>query len=376
MIKLETTYYNEVTLIPDSVFEKLGCHRSFYFEKAFLDAFAKANSFIEHRYLVITIAQEAQALVALQQLKIGLENPPKNLSLQNKLAQRLQASLSNKQATVAFFGNLFLSGNYGVWVKEEANKKAIYKRVAQEMKPLRTQKKASVFFIKDFTDQEIPHTLGMKQHQFQSLRVEPNMRLGLSWPDFETYKIALRSKYRVKINKADSQSKSLIVKRFDARTIRAHKEQLQGLLCNVTDKAMFKTQDLSMETYALLKERFRESVFFTTYWHSNCIVGFATAFHVGDVLDAHYIGIDYSCNKELSIYPRMLNDYVRLGFELGCREVNLGRTSSEIKSTLGAQPQELTCYVRHRRTLANFIFKPLVRQLKMTAYNKHSPFKK
>ena len=66
---------------------------------------------------------------------------------------------------------------------------------------------------------------------------------------------------------------------------------------------------------------------------------------------------------------------MRLGFDLGSTKVNLGRTSSEIKSTLGAQPENLNCYVRHRKTFANVMFKPLIRQLKMTEYKQHRPFK-
>ena len=139
---------------------------------------------------------------------------------------------------------------------------------------------------------------------------------------------------------------------------------------------------MQVETYMLLQERFSFSeenshnrVYFNTYWYENKIVGFATAFKVGEVLDAHYVGIDYAYNKELSIYPRILNDYVRLGFDLGSTKVNLGRTSSEIKSTLGAQPENLNCYVRHRKTFTNVMFKPLIRQLKMTEYKQHRPFK-
>jgi len=66
---------------------------------------------------------------------------------------------------------------------------------------------------------------------------------------------------------------------------------------------------------------------------------------------------------------------VRLGIEMKAKQVNFGRTSSEIKSTLGATPENLTCYVRHRRTVATLLFKPLVRQIKMKEYKQHTPLK-
>ena len=382
MTKLETLYFTDVLQIPDAIFEKLGCEDSCYFEKRFLEAFAKGNPSIQHQYLVISKDKEVQALAIVQLLSLTLDKAPETISIQNKVPQSLQSYLNNKQITTAVFGNLFLSGNYGIFIKEGLDAAVIYEHIAQEIKALPSQKKPAVFFLKDFTKEHSPSIDRVQNHKFQVFQVEPNMSLEIKWPDFETYKANLRSKYRVKINKADSQSSLLTVKRFEAADIKTHIKRLQELYSNITDRAVFKTVAMQVETYMLLQERFSFSeenshnrVYFNTYWYENKIVGFATAFKVGEVLDAHYVGIDYAYNKELSIYPRILNDYVRLGFDLGSTKVNLGRTSSEIKSTLGAQPENLNCYVRHRKTFANVMFKPLIRQLKMTEYKQHRPFK-
>lgn len=376
MSNLETTYYKDVIHIPNTTFKELGCDTSFYFEKEFLDAFAKANPTIEHRYLVLSFNKKPLALVIMQQLSVALDSASETLSIQNRVARSLTCYLNNKKVDIAVCGNLFLSGNFGVFIKEGKEPSSVYEHIAQEMKPLQTQKKASIFFLKDFRNEILSNLRGVQDHQFQAFQVEPNMRLKIEWENFEAYKNALRSKYRVKVNKADEKSRRLTVKTFEAADIKKHKSILQELYCNITDRAMFKTIDMNMETYVFLKERFRESVIFNTYWHNDTIVGFASAFIVNKKLDAHFVGLDYKVNKELSIYPRILNDYVRLGFDLDCDEVNFGRTSSEIKSSLGAQAEDLTCYVRHRRTVANLLFKPLIRQIKMTEYKQHRPFKK
>lgn len=381
MSKLSTTYFTKARNIPDAVFEELGCAASFYFEKFFLDAFAKANPTIDHQYLLIHDKERVVALAIIQNLSVRVENTAEKLSLQNKMARSLQQYLNSKKVNVSICGNLFLSGNYGVFIKGGVDKYRIYGHIA---KTLRTSKKASVFFLKDFKKLELPETQAVCSYQFQALEMEPNMRLQLRWQDFDSYKAALRSKYRVKINKADTQSAGLTVKSLNAQDVREQIKTLQKLYCNITYKALFATIDMTIETYALLLERFGETrnencsngIHINTYSYGDKIVGFATAFKVRTTLDAHFIGIDYTYNKEFSIYPRILNDYVRLGFDLGCAEVNFGRTSSEIKSTLGAIPQELRCYVRHKRTVANLVFKPLVRQIKMTKYKQHRPFKK
>lgn len=376
MPNYSTTYYDEVGKIPDTVFKDLSCDHSFFFERDFLSAFAMANPAIKHHYLIISAFKKPLALAIVQQVAVVLDSTPEKVSTQNKIARLFAWYFTNNKVNIALCGNLFLSGNYGIVIKEGAQHSLLYEHIALEMKSLQTQKEASLFFIKDFNNEVLSHLSKVSDHQFEPFQVEPNMQLKLVWESFKDYKNAMRSKYRVKINKADEKSSALTVKLFEASDIKTHKTRLQELYGNITDRAIFKAVVMNVETYALLKERFRESVTFTTYWHQEVLVGFATAFHVHKQLHAHYVGIAYAYNKGFSIYPRILNDYVRLGLELKCDTVNFGRTASEIKSTLGALPENLSCYVRHRTTIANLFLKPLVRQLKMTPYKQHDPFKR
>ncbi len=378
MSDLNVTYYTTIQEVPGTLFEVLKCQDTLYFTKEFLLAFEQANPKIEYCYLVLSQEGNVVCLAILQRMSVAIDNAQDHLPFSERIARSLQCYISARKVHTIVCGNVFLSGNYGVIIKEGVAQEPIYKKIAQEIKKVHTKKKASVFFFKDFIDQELPVVSEIEKHQFQPFDVEPNMRLIIrkEWIDFDQYKTSLKSKYRVKVNKADKKSGPLTVRSFDAEDIEKHREELQQLYCNITDRALFKAVDLEIETYRLLKLRFRESVLINTYWYEDRMVGFATAFKAQNRIDAHFIGIDYNYNKELSIYPRILNDYVRLGIEMKAEEVNFGRTSSEIKSTLGATPENLTCYVRHRRTVANLLFKPLVRQIKMKAYKQHTPFKK
>lgn len=377
MSDIEVTYYTSIQKVPEIVFERLVCKDTFYFNTDFLQAFEEANPKIEYGYLVLSQNKEVISLAILQRMNVLIDNAQEQLPSSERLARSLQCYISARKIHTIVCGNVFLSGNYGVLIKEGIPKGPVYKKIAQEIKTVHTQKKASVFFFKDFVDQELSAVSEVESCQFQSFAVAPNMRLKIraAWTDFDQYKDALKSKYRVKVNKADKKSSALTVQSFNAEDIDTYRKELQQLYSNITDRALFKPINLEIETYRLLKIRFRESVLINTYWYENRIVGFATAFKVNNRLDAHFIGIEYSLNKQLSIYPRILNDYVRLGIQMKVEEVNFGRTSSEIKSTLGAIPEHLTCYVRHRRTVANLLFKPLVRQIKMEAYKQHTPFK-
>ena len=112
------------------------------------------------------------------------------------------------------------------------------------------------------------------------------------------------------------------------------------------------------------------------YFLEDKLVGFMSGVVNKTSLDAHYVGIDYELNKQNAIYSRMLYDYVRIGIERKLEYINFGRTSGEIKSTLGAVPEELTCYVRHKKSIANFLFKPFLRKIKPAVFEQRYPFKK
>lgn len=376
MNNYEVTYLTSIAQVPDAVFDEIGCGDSFYFSKSFLTVFEESNPTISYHYLVFETAENTVALAIIQSLDVALETATEHLPLFARIAHSLQCFLNDPNMHIMVCGNVFLSGNFGLCIREGIPQRKVYEDLARAMKLMKTAKKASVFFLKDFNNEHLEPAQNVEENQFQSFAVEPNMRMALQWDSFDAYKEQLKSKYRVKVNKADRTSETLRVQSLDANHIRRHAPILEQLYHNITDKATFNAVEIQIETYARLKERFRESVFLNVYWKGDLMIGFATAFKVGDTLDAHFIGMDYNYSKELALYPRMLNDYVRMGIDLGVKEINFGRTASEIKSTMGAIPEDLTCYVKHRRTVANLLFKPLVRQIKMTEYKQHRPFKK
>ena len=89
------------------------------------------------------------------------------------------------------------------------------------------------------------------------------------------------------------------------------------------------------------------------YFLDGELVGFLSAFVLGDTLDAHVVGIDYAHNRAHGIYPRMLVDFLQLGLARGVSRIDYGRTAEEIKSTLGARPVPTQVYLRHDNVLVN-----------------------
>ena len=375
---LKSEIFTTVDAIPKRYWDSVNCCTNIYYSPEFLRAFELANTDIEFNYIFILKDNEAVAFANTQIVTIGIKTITKNISMSNKIRRIVNNMFCNNHIKVLFCGNVFLSGEYGTFLKDGEPKVETFNAIAEGVKRLsKNTKKLSAIFIKDFEYESLPITNQLESFDYTAMEVEPNMIISLKpeWLSFDDYKNALKSKYRVKANKADSKSKLLEAKCFDEKDIEIHKHQLQELYQNTISNADFNAQILNLDTYINLKKAFKDAFIVKGYFLENKLVGFLSAMKNDTHLDAHFIGIDYSKNKEFAIYPRILNDYVRLGIETKSNQINLGRTASEIKSTLGAEPKALTCYCKHKRYLPNQVLKPFIKNVHIKSFKQHSVFK-
>ncbi|WP_418638125.1 hypothetical protein [Winogradskyella sp.] len=375
---LKSKIFKSIDAIPKSYWHSVNCCTNIYYSPEFLKAFERANTDIEFNYIFILKDKEAIAFANTQIVTIGIETITKNISMTDKIRRVVNNMFCNNEIRVLFCGNVFLSGEYGTFLKDGEDKITTFKAIAEGVKQLsKSTKKLKAIFIKDFENDSLPITKHLEAYDYAAMNVEPNMIITLKpeWQSFNDYTNALKSKYRVKANRADTKSKTLKAKLFTQQDIETHKNQLQALYQNTIDNADFNAQILNLDTYIYLKKAFKNKFIVKGYFLEDKLVGFLSAMQNNTHLDAHFIGIDYSKNKEFAIYPRILNDYVRLGIETQSTQINLGRTASEIKSTLGAKPKPLTCYCKHKRYLPNQVLKPFIKNVQIKSFKQHSVFK-
>ncbi|WP_458628053.1 hypothetical protein [Winogradskyella sp. PC D3.3] len=377
-LPLKSQVFKSVDTIPQTYWDSVNCCTNIYYSPEFLKAFELANTDIEFNYIFILKDQEAVAFANTQIVTIGVETITKNIKMSDNIRYRVNNLFCNNHIRVLFCGNIFLSGEYGTFLKHGEDKIATFKAIAQAVKQLsKSTKKLKAIFIKDFENESLPITNHLESYDYTAMNVEPNMIITLKpeWHSFDDYTNALKSKYRIKANRADAKSQALVAKLFSEEEIETHKDALQALYQNTIDNADFNAQILNLDTYILLKKAFQDTFIVKGYFLEDKLVGFLSAMQNETHLDAHFIGIDYSKNKEFAIYPRILNDYVRLGIATKSTQINLGRTASEIKSTLGAEPKTLTCYCKHKRYLPNRILKPFIKNVHIKSFKQHSVFK-
>ena len=374
-----TSLYPSVDLIDPVVFKELNTDKNVYFSKSFLKAFERSNPQIEFKYITIADAEKKTiALAVVQVISLSVEGTLKNIKVASLIRKLLGLFFCNEHIKILFCGNVFLSGEHGIRCSDGVSKDEIMSQigialdaVAANTKPLHA------IFIKDFKEESLKNTRQFLKFGYSEINVEPNMivQLDPKWKTFEDYKNILKSKYRVKANKADSSSSSLKTRLFTEHDFETYKEELQALYQNTIDNASFNAQVLNLDTYIHLRASFKDDFIVKAYFLEDKLVGFLTALVNKNALDAHFIGLDYRLNKSHAIYLRILNDYVRLGIEKQVSSIDLGRTASEIKTTIGAIPLELSCYIKHKNPFLNSLIKPFFRRIKIKEFKQHSPFK-
>ena len=375
---MTTTVYSSIEHLEDEFIELINPNKSAYFSRDLLYSFEASNTKVDMRYVCISNNNIPQALALVQIIELSVDVILKNIRVSPFFRKILNVFFCNNHIKIMFCGNIFLSGEHGISFSENCNKKNTIKQIGKALDNIaKTTNPLHAIFIKDFESSALVYSSAFEHFGFTNIKVEPNMLITLKpeWKTFEDYKAALKSKYRVKANKADSKSKALERRVFSIKDIETYKNELQNLYQNTIDNANFNAQVLDLNTYIKLKESYKDNFIVWSYFLEDKIVGFLSALKNKNHLDAHFIGLNYNLNKTYGIYPRILNDYIRLGLEKKVEIINLGRTAAEIKSTIGAKPLALSCYIKHKNKFLNVLVKPFFKKIQIKSFKQHSPFK-
>ncbi len=379
--------FNYIDEIPTTVWEKISIAENIYFTKPYLKAFEIHNSQkTQFFYLVVFNNKTPVSIAIIQVLEFDFVETDFT-SNTNSFVQKISASvkrlMKRDYVKIMICGSIFLSGEHGIYITPTENKKIVLEQLIKGVQAIINanrylQKWVDIILVKDFITNSLPVLDNLKSYNYVPIQVDPNMILDLpkDWKSFNDYLNSFKSKFRVKAKKAYKDSVNLVPKNFSSNEIKHYKNQLEKLYFNVKDKSSFNPATLNMATYISLKEVLGDDFILQGYFLKDKLVGFLSGVVNKNSLDAHYVGIDYNLNKEYAIYSRMLYDYVNIAIDKQLAVVNFGRTSGEIKSTLGAYPEALTCYVRHKKSFPNFLFKPLIKKIKPAPFNQRFPFKK
>ena len=130
MSPLKASFFSSVDEIASKHWENLGCGSNIYYTPEFLKAFEDANSDIEFNYIVIFRNDEAIAFATTQIVSIGIETITKNIKISERTKSAVNRLFCNTHFRVMFCGNVFLSGEYGTFLKSGEDKIKTFTAIA------------------------------------------------------------------------------------------------------------------------------------------------------------------------------------------------------------------------------------------------------
>lgn len=383
----DVEFFNKIENIPNDIWDDLSCDHNVYLSKEYLSCIEKNHDSVSFSYLILYNSKRRP--IAFSTIQIvdfyldGVNDSIEDFVLRvKKVLRKLGVFPDKKPIKLLVSGNLFVSGEHGVFIKPKQDKSQIIKQLSKALlryvnEDKNLVKSIDAFMIKDFLDESLFITNELKRFNYHPFSVEPNMELKVDpeWSNFDDYLGAMKTKFRIKAKKALKQSSDLEVKDLSVEEIGGYLPDMISLYEKVAKSAAFNLANFNLNTYRDLKEKFGEHYLIRCYFLEGKMLGFLSGIQNQDFLDAHFVGIDYKYNRTYAIYQRMLYDYIQHGIHKKLKGINFGRTASEIKSSVGAKPENLTIYLRHRKRFTNKLLKLFLFHVEPTPFHQKFPFK-
>lgn len=207
---------------------------------------------------------------------------------------------------------------------------------------------------------------------------EPFMVLPIrpEWQNFEDYLAAMSTKYRTRAKKALKLAEGCEHVDLSYVPTQSWSAWASDLLKQtLRDKTVTLPASLEVLLKAY-KENLGDAFRIFGYRKDEHWVGFITAIVDDEAVHAMHMGFEPSYAQQSQFYQRSMMDLVHLAIEERKPLLNMGRTATEIKSTMGAVPVENSFVFFSPRPLIRSLLRFYARRFhRLPDYTLRSPFK-
>ncbi len=279
---------------------------------------------------------------------------------------------------LAVLGNVFVTGDNGqYWETDELTDEIKWEIIEEAGEFLSTQFKFDALLISDLHEEDLVGHKRILSSGYRLFEVEPDLIFDIdtAWNTFNDYLNSVVSKYRVRTKKVLKNGANLSVKDLDLPAIQNQEKEIYQLYKNVMNNATFKLAEINNSYFQNFKKAYPKQFFVRGFYLDGKLVGLISYFEDTECLYLNFIGLDYSLNREYSIYQRILYDAIEQGILAEKKQIHFGRTASEIKTSVGATPVKAYSFLKHNSKIPNLAIRPLTSYLKPEPFEVRHPFK-
>jgi hypothetical protein len=368
---------DSVDYLDGARWDALTARQSLYLSRRYLRVLEDAGpENLRQRYAMIFRGQQAVAAVAGQIVTLSVARARKTTR-----HQKITAPLEHIEERMLVCGNLLSWGMHGVAFADGEDPAALWPAVAEALYRLRRADRlfgdTDLVMVKDITDDHAAGASALARFSYRPLETDPNMVLDISpkWASYEDYLVSLTSKYRKTAKQIDKDVAAAGCQVEHLADVGRHATTLHELYLQTHRNAKFRPVTLPVAFLPTLAERLGDDMLCTVLKRGDQLLGFVTTVRDGQTAVGYYIGFDRQTNAEVPIYFRLLNAVVADAIKLGCTKLSLGRTALEPKARLGARPEPMRVWIRHRIPMLNVLVRGLLHTISHDEAPERNPFK-
>ena len=355
---------DSVDYLDKAHWDRVTSHDSLFLSRRYLRVLEEAGpENLRQRYALIFRDKEPVAAVAAQSVTVSLSRLTKKASSNGRL-DRLEEKM-------LVCGNLMSWGMHGICFAPNVDHQALWPAVAEAVYRLRRVDKlfgdTAFVMVKDIPDAHASGATALSRFSYRELETEPNMVLDISpkWKSYDDYLASLTSKYRKQAKQIDKEvaAAGCVVEEIKTEGIARDAEKLHALYLQTHKNARLRLVTLPVAFLPTLARQLGDDMRFTVLKKDDQLLGFVTTVKDGETAVGYYIGFDRKANADIPIYFRLLQSVVGHALALGCKRLSLGRTALEPKARLGARPDPMRVWIRHRIPMLNLIVRGLLHTL-------------
>jgi hypothetical protein len=301
--------------------------------------------------------------------------------LRRTLSPAAKAASANVRDRVLIAGNLLSWGFHGIAFARDENPAALWPGVAEALYRIRRAERlageTNFVLVKDVTEQQTGLE-ALRRFSYRPIAPEPNMVLTLNsaWQSYSDYLAALDAKYR---RNAKEQLKKLAASGCTIEPLTdlaTNAVRLHELYLAVHERAPVRLVTLPEGLLPALAQTLGADFRCTVVRRGERLLGFVTSLRDAETAIGYYIGFDRTAAAEgLPVYLSLLHRTIGDAIAWRCKRLSLGRTALEPKAALGAKPEAMAWWVRHRVPAMNWLLRGLLGVVPHHQPPERNPFK-
>ncbi|MGV9003234.1 peptidogalycan biosysnthesis protein [Flavobacterium sp.] len=282
-----------------------------------------------------------------------------------------------------FLGNNMITGQNGFAFSKEMDFNSISKillNCAQELIIYFKKKniKIHIASFKDFYKNAANQLKDDGFASFYEFNTQPNMIFELheNWKSEADYVNAFSKKYRDQYKRARKKLEEITFRELTLEEITKNEARIYQLYHYVAQNAPFNTFFLAENHFTTFKQQCGDRFVLVGYFLNENLIGFHSLLLNTTVLETYFLGYDDQVQKEKMLYLNMLYNMTAFGIEHAFKKIIFGRTALEIKSSIGAQPIQMSGFIFHTNPLINKYMSKIFPKLEPTLkWQQRHPFR-